>query len=169
MSRPKNLGLNDIRSRFTAIRKERNLTRPQMAAELNVSSNNYNKYESGLYFPSFKTLAILTGKFDISVDWLIYNKGAMHFSTIEKALRENKQLKQDLQEASARAEAFAREAEAFARSGEQDAEIVTDPEIKELIRYLEDNPLFKYQLLIYFHRRKKGGQKTEEAETSPFE
>jgi transcriptional regulator with XRE-family HTH domain len=162
MSRPKNLALKDIKSRFMAIRKERKLTRPQMASELNVSNNNYNKYESGLYFPSFKTLAILTEKFDISVDWLIYNKGAMHFSTIEKALRENKQLKQDLEEASFREEASA-------RSGAQDAEIVTDPEIKELIRYLEDNPLFKYQLLIYFHRHKQGGQKTEEAETSPFE
>jgi len=162
MSRPKNLALKDIRSRIIAIRKERNLTRPQMAAELNVGNNNYNKYERGLYLPSLKTLAILTEKFDISMDWLIYNKGAMHFSTIEKALQENQRLKQDLEEASARQDATAR-AEA------QDAEIVTDPEIKELIRYLEDNPLFKHQLLIYFHRHKQGGQKTEETETSPFE
>jgi transcriptional regulator with XRE-family HTH domain len=162
MSRPKNLALKDIKSRIIAIRKERNLTAPQMAAELNVGNNNYNKYERGLYLPSLKTLAILTEKFDISMDWLIYNKGAMHFSTIEKALRENEQLKQDLEEASAREEVSGR-AEA------QDAEIVTDPEIKELIRYLEDNPLFKHQLLIYFHRHKQGGQKTEEAETSPFE
>jgi len=92
MSRPKNLALKDIKSRIIAIRKERNLAAPQMAAELNVGNNNYNKYERGLYFPSLKTLAILTKKFDISMDWLIYNKGAMHFSTIEKALRENKQL-----------------------------------------------------------------------------
>lgn len=162
MSRPKNLALKDIRSRIIAIRKERNLTRPQMAAELNVGNNNYNKYERGLYLPSLKTLAILTEKFDISIDWLIYNKGAMHFSTIEKALRENQRLKQALEEASARQDATVR-AEA------QGAEIVTDPEIKELIRYLEDNPLFKHQLLIYFHRHKQGGQKTEETETSPFE
>lgn len=156
MSRPKNLALKDIKSRIIAIRKERNLTAPQMAAELNIGSNSYNKYERGVFFPSLKTLTILTEKFDISMDWLIYNKGAMHFSTIEKALRENKQLKQGLEESSARA-------------GAQDAEIVTDPEIKELIRYLEDNPLFKYQLMIYFHRHKQGGQKTEKAETSPFE
>jgi transcriptional regulator with XRE-family HTH domain len=162
MSRPKNLALKDIKSRIIAIRKERNLTRPQMAAELNVGNNNYNKYERGLYLPSLKTLAILTEKFDISMDWLIYNKGAMHFSTIEKALRENKELKQDLKEASAR-EGASVQTEA------PDAEIVTDPEIKELIRYLEDNPLFKYQLMIYFHRHKQGGQKTEETETSPFE
>ena len=79
----------------------------------------------------------------------------MHFSTIEKDLRENKQLKQNLEEAST-------------RSGVQDGEIVTDPELKELIRYLENNPLFKHQLLINFHRHKQDGQKTEEAETSPF-
>jgi hypothetical protein len=96
------------------------------------------------------------------MDWLIYNKGAMHFSTIEKALRENKQLKQNLEEASAREESSA-------RSGAEGAEIVTDPELKELIRYLENNPLFKHQLLINFHRHKQGGQKTEPDETPPFE
>ena len=44
MSRTKSLALKDIKSKITAIRKERNLTRPQMAAELNVGNNNYNKY-----------------------------------------------------------------------------------------------------------------------------
>jgi transcriptional regulator with XRE-family HTH domain len=162
MGRPKNLTLQGIDSRLRAIRKERNLTPPQMAAELNIGSNSYNKYERGVYFPSLKTLDILSKKFDISMDWLIYNKGAMHFNTIEKALRENKQLKQGLEEASAREGASV-------QTGAPDAEIVTDPEIKELLRYLENNPLFKHQLLIYFHRHKQDGQKTEEAETSPFE
>jgi transcriptional regulator with XRE-family HTH domain len=156
MGRPKNLTLQGIDSRLRAIRKERKLTAPQMAAELEIGSNSYNKYERGLYFPSLKNLAMLSEKFDISMDWLIYDKVAMHFSTIQKALQENEQLKQGREEA-------------YVPAKGPDAAIVTDPEIKELIRYKEDNPMFKHQLLIYFYRHKKGGQKTEDAETSPFE
>ena len=155
MGRPKNLTLQGINLRLRAIRKERNLTAPQMAAELMIGGNTYNKYERGLYFPSLKTLTILSEKFDISLDWLIYNKGAMHFSAIKEALRETEQLKQGHGKSAARAEA-------------QDTAIVTDPEIKELIRYIEEKPLFRHQLLIYFYRHKQDGQKTGEAETSPF-
>jgi hypothetical protein len=44
--------------------------------------------------------------------------------------------------------------------------IVTSPEIKELLQYMEENPLFKFQLLGHFYRHKQGGQKEGEI---PFE
>jgi hypothetical protein len=40
--------------------------------------------------------------------------------------------------------------------------MVTSPEIKELLRFMEDNPLYKFQLLTHFYRYQQEGQKTGE-------
>jgi hypothetical protein len=40
--------------------------------------------------------------------------------------------------------------------------MVTSPEIKDLLRFMEDNPLYKSQLLTHFYRYKQEGQKTGE-------
>jgi len=43
-----------------------------------------------------------------------------------------------------------------------DAMIVTTPEIKELLQFMEDNPVFKFQLLSQFYRYKQDGRETGE-------
>jgi hypothetical protein len=43
-----------------------------------------------------------------------------------------------------------------------DAMIVTSPEIKELLHFMEDNPVFKFQLLSQFYRYKQDGHQTGE-------
>ncbi len=40
--------------------------------------------------------------------------------------------------------------------------IVTSPEIKDLLRFMEENPLYKFQLLTHFYRYKQEGQKAGE-------
>jgi transcriptional regulator with XRE-family HTH domain len=87
--------LNGIAARVTAIRSQLKLTRPQMAETLQISYNAYTKYERALNLPSLKSQFILAEKYDISLDWLLLNKGPMHFSEIEKTLRENRALKQE--------------------------------------------------------------------------
>jgi hypothetical protein len=46
--------------------------------------------------------------------------------------------------------------------------IVTDADIKELLRFMEDNQLFKHQLLAYFYRFQQGKPGNQEPEESPF-
>jgi len=43
-----------------------------------------------------------------------------------------------------------------------DAMMVTSPEIKDLLRFMEENPLYKFQLLTHFYRYKQEGQKAGE-------
>jgi hypothetical protein len=45
----------------------------------------------------------------------------------------------------------------------------TDTDIIELLRFMEDNPLFKHQLLTYFYRFKQGKPGNQEPQESPFE
>jgi hypothetical protein len=40
--------------------------------------------------------------------------------------------------------------------------MVTSPEIKDLLCFMEDNPVYKFQLLTHFYRHKQEGQKTGE-------
>jgi transcriptional regulator with XRE-family HTH domain len=155
-----------IASRLEAIRIEQKLTRPQMAEALNLSYNAYSKYERALNFPSLKYQAIIAKKFDISLDWLLLNKGLMHFSGIEKVLREKQMLKQE-QEKSADVEKQEELNKEPVLS--PDALMVTDTDIKEMIRFMEDNPLFKHQLLTYFYRFKQGKPGNPEPQESPFE
>lgn len=165
--------LKGIASRVTAIRSQLKLTRPQMAEALNISYNAYTKYERALNLPSLKIQAILAEKFDISMDWLLLNKGSMHFSEIEKALQENRVLKQEQEKLTEQEKQKEIEKQKQELNKEPvlspDAVIVTSPDIKELLQYMEDNPLFKHQLLTYFYRFKQGKPGNQEPEESPFE
>jgi transcriptional regulator with XRE-family HTH domain len=164
--------INGIASRITAIRQELDLTRPEMAEALNMSYNAYSKYERGWNFPSLRCQAILSKKFDISMDWLLLNKGSRHFSGIEKVLQENQSLKKELEKWTG----IQKQEKLEKQMGElykepvlsPDALTVTDTEIKELLRCMEDNPLFKHQLLTYFYRFKQGKPGNQEPEESPF-
>jgi hypothetical protein len=40
--------------------------------------------------------------------------------------------------------------------------MVTSPEIRDLLCFMEDNPLYKFQLLTHFYRYKQEGQKAGE-------
>lgn len=165
--------LKGIASRIKAIRREQKLTAPQMADALNISYNAYSKYERAWNSPSFKTQVVLSQKFDISLDWLLFNKGTMHISTIEKTLRENPILKQEQEKLAEvqKQEEIKKQKEELNKkpAAPADAIIVTTPNLKELLQYMEDNPLFKHQLLTYFYRCKQGKPDNQEPEESPFE
>ena len=165
--------LKGIASRITAIRSQQKLTRPQMAEALKISYNAYTKYERALNLPSLKSQVILSEKFDISLDWLLLNKGSMHLSEIEKTLRENRMLKQEQEKLAEieKQEEIKKQKEELNKEPvlSPDAVIVTAPDIKELLRYMEDNPLFKHQLLTYFYRVKQGKSGDQVTEESPFE
>lgn len=128
---------NSIASRLVMIREKNNLSRPKMASILGVSQNTMGKYERGLLNPSLRVFKLIVEKFDTSLDWLLLNKGPMNYTTVQEAIEcQNNDTPPK----------------------EHDAIVVTAPEIKELIQFMEENPLFKHQLLTHYYSFKQNPQ-----------
>ncbi|HLP59202.1 MAG TPA: helix-turn-helix domain-containing protein [Candidatus Deferrimicrobium sp.] len=128
-----------IASRLKTIRTEKGLTVKELSSQLGVGPNDYRKYESAVYTPPVHIQVLLAQKFNISLDWLILNKEPMYRDQIETALGQSEKL--------GGVEVAA------------DGVIVTSPEIKDLVRFMEANPVYKFQLLSDFYRYKQEGVK----------
>ncbi|MCP5105554.1 MAG: helix-turn-helix transcriptional regulator [bacterium] len=70
---------HQIGGRLRQLRKILNHSRPDMAAQLGINRTSYYKNETGESFPGTNTLYWLQKKFDISMDWLIFNRGPMYY------------------------------------------------------------------------------------------
>jgi len=158
------INLDGIASRMRAIRTEKKLPVLDMASQLGITPNVYRKYERAVYCPPLHIQVFLAQKFGISLDWFILNKGPMYIEEVETALREKEQRKQEEQQKPVKTveieEKITREP--MEPAVPPDAVIVTSPEIKDLLRFMEENPLYKFQLLTHFYRYKQEGQKAGE-------
>jgi len=139
-----------IASRMRTIRTEKGLTVLELSSQLGVGPNDYRKYESAVYSPPIHIQVFLAEKFNISLDWLILNKGPMYRDQIETALRQSEKFKQESQPKSVQAGGV---------EVASDAVIITSQEIKDLVRFMEANPVYKFQLLSDFYRYKQEGEK----------
>ncbi|MCX6583312.1 MAG: hypothetical protein NT166_24310 [Candidatus Aminicenantes bacterium] len=74
----------------------------------------------------------------------------MYRDQIETALREKEQRKQEGQPKSVQAGGV---------GVTSDAVIVTSPEIKDIVRFMEANPVYKFQLLSDFYKYKQESEK----------
>jgi len=163
---PKGMGF-----RLRTVRKHNNLLRKQMAEELDVCINGYRKYERGENALSQQSQILLAEKFDVSLHWLLLDKGPMLFSDIEKALLENEQLKQEIlrqKEQQQRQKQIEKKVNPEPVKSPDMVEITT-PEVRELLEYMEANPLFKFQLLTHFYRFKQDGQNPGELPLPEYE
>ncbi len=71
--------LENIGRRLRRVRKQLNYSLGEMSGNLNVSKSGYYKNEKGLTFPGVLTLDHLQWAYDISMDWLIFNKGPVFY------------------------------------------------------------------------------------------
>jgi transcriptional regulator with XRE-family HTH domain len=78
---PKTRGIfyQGVGERLANVRRRLNYSRQEMARVLGLKSSGYFKNESGETFLSVTTLSRLQKNFDISIDWLLFNKGPMYF------------------------------------------------------------------------------------------
>ena len=65
------------------MRETLKFSQERMAGFFGVQRSSYTKYENGDTFPGEQALKVLAENFDISLDWLICNKGPMFYK--EKA------------------------------------------------------------------------------------
>ena len=71
--------MQNLGRRLRTIRRQLNYNQQQMASALGLKRSGYFKNEEGDTFPGVSTLFRLQKDHDISMDWLIFNKGPMVF------------------------------------------------------------------------------------------
>lgn len=71
--------LENLGRRLRRVRKQLNYSLGEMAGKLGVSKSGYYKNEKGITFPGVLTLDHLQWTYDISMDWLIFNKGPVFY------------------------------------------------------------------------------------------
>ena len=113
----------------------------EMARKLELSKSGYFKNEGGFTFPGLKTLDRLQREYDISMDWLIFNKGPINYT--------KKPSVQSLEE----------------ERGLSALRNVSQ-EVLGLVEYMEQDPLLRAEMLVHFYRYKEkrevpvGGKKS---------
>ncbi|MCP5054948.1 MAG: helix-turn-helix transcriptional regulator [bacterium] len=119
--------------RFKQIRKMFQVPQGQMAIKVGVTRTTYTRYESGELLPGRLTLIKLAKLYNISMDWLLLNKGPMLYKEKEGQIKEdqkNTALKKDKQLEWVRNEA------------------------EEMLEYMSRYPMFHHEMLTHFHRFK---------------
>ncbi len=122
----KNIRRNILRGggkRLKEIRQLLNLTPLEMARKLGITVASYYKNEDGVTFPRMATLKMLQKDLDISMDWMLFEKGPMYYGEKCKAVTEENKL----------------------------PAIVEMPEVKELLECMDKDPRFRHKMLLYLY------------------
>ncbi len=142
--------------RIKKIRDQLGISREDMARRLGVSWAAYYKNETGFTFPRTAVLKRMENEYDISMDWLMFGKGAMYYkkerarvASLEKELETVKKALEKERETAA-----AKEKEMEAKV----AELAVKPELNELFDYMERIPLLYHEVLVHFERFKMGNR-----------
>jgi transcriptional regulator with XRE-family HTH domain len=122
------------------VREQLNYSIQDMARRLGLSHSGYFKNESGITFPKLNTLARLHEEYDISMDWLIFNQEPMHNKDRQPEQGEEK--------------------ETLDRGD-------VSSDVRELLEYMDQDPLLRYEVLVYFYKYKRK-QVPEMEETPPL-
>lgn len=128
--------LKDIGYRLKKVREALNNSGPQMAYEFGLMRSSYLRNESGKTCPGIITMRILGNKFDISLDWLICEKGPMFY-------REKEQKQQELSKAALEVKPAPETLDSL------------PGDIRELLEHMKRIPLLRYETLASFHKFKQ--------------
>jgi transcriptional regulator with XRE-family HTH domain len=137
--------LQELGAKLKKLRQHFDLTRLQMASRFKVTPSAYSKNESGLTFPGLPSLRALCLELDVSMDWLLFDKGPMIF---EKKAPPPETAKQPPVEKKAEEEPIPDKKAATPAAKE------LAPDVKELFEHMENIPLLHYQILAQFQQFK---------------
>lgn len=160
--------VKEVALRLQQLRKRAGLSASEMAGRVGITRGGYSKNERGKNLPGLETISIIAKDFDISMDWLFFNKGPMHYKerekrekeleqTVEKLTQTAEELKHRLDEANRKQEKADREkAEA----------IETIPEVRELLDHMARDQVYYHRLMLEFQEYKKREKEAEDTPTS---
>ena len=123
---PKNRGTfhQGVGERLAKVRHQLKYSRQEMARVLGLKSSGYSKNESGDTLPGLTTLNLLQKNFDISIDWLLFNKGPMYFKDKPSLEKQTFDF------------------------------VSQSQELGELMKSIEQDPQLRHEILAYFYRYK---------------
>lgn len=131
----------DLGRRFRQFRETQEISQKRMAEMLGINRISLYRHEEGKWFPEYSILHRISEAFDLSMDWLLFNKGPVLYSQKEQE---------------AKAAALKKEAEE-----KHDCRNVLKEEYRELLDYMERFPVLRYELLLQFQeflRKQRGVQ-----------
>ncbi|MCP5054447.1 MAG: helix-turn-helix transcriptional regulator [bacterium] len=159
--------LREVGSRLKLLRKQLGYDQDQMGSRLGVTRSGYFKNENGRAFPGIDTMHRLKTDLDISMDWLIFGRGPMHYTEVQRMQEAETRagsLQKELEQArekisaseqelkQAREKISARENDISRLTGMGDA--VLTPEVKEMLDQMANIPLLYYETMAHYHRFK---------------
>ena len=127
--------LKDIGYKLKKIREALKYSGPKMASRFEVARSSYLRNENGETCPDIQTMRILGNSFDVSLDWLICDKGPMYYRE-----KEQKQVE--------------KEEEKTEQKPSLETLDTVPEEIRELLEHMKRIPLLRYQVLASFHKFK---------------
>ena len=137
--------------RLINIRRQLQYSPGEMAARLGIGLNGYYKNETGETTPSQKTLYQLQKEYGISMDWFLFNKGPVRFR--DKPAETEKSQK-------------VAETEAETEAKKSTSKEKVNPETKDLLDHMEQDPLLRHEIMVYFYKYKE--KKTTPDPMSPM-
>jgi transcriptional regulator with XRE-family HTH domain len=126
----KNL-LIEIGYKLKKVREALRLKNSELADDIGFNRSSFCRYESGKTPPGIKTLYGLGEKFNISLDWLICNKGEMFYREIAATELEKESMEPPAPPSSPTLDSL-------------------PGDIRELLEHMERIPLLRYEILTYF-------------------
>ncbi|MCP5052789.1 MAG: helix-turn-helix transcriptional regulator [bacterium] len=116
--------VSGVGGRLKQVRHRLKYGRQEMASVLGLKISGYYKNETNETFPSQRTLYRLQRDYDISMDWLMFNKGPMIFKQKVQPQEKAPPLWEQLRE------------------------------VKDLLDDMEQNPQLKHEILGYYFKFK---------------
>lgn len=140
--------LGQVGRRLKKLRKQTGVSLIDMGKKLELSQSGYSKNENGMTFPKLKTMYRLQVNFDISMDWLLFDRGPVHLSEREPKPEPR--------------------VEVVDKKRTIDLDDVS-PDIGELLEYMARDRLLKHEVLSYFYKykEKREGRISPEPPSTP--
>ncbi|MCP4146114.1 MAG: helix-turn-helix transcriptional regulator [bacterium] len=142
MIREKAVLQKELSRKLRSVRQKLGLSQQRISAYFETTRDSVTKREQGLLMPPAYWLYVLSDQFDISLDWLVSNKGPMFYK--EKLVE-------------VKGEDSPQEVTKDSPPSIQVHETITGTvreELKEMIKDLEQVPVLRYELLAHYHKFK---------------
>ncbi|MCP5104659.1 MAG: helix-turn-helix transcriptional regulator [bacterium] len=126
----------EIGIKLRKIRKTLKLPNSQMAYRLGIGRGTYNRNEEGKSMPGVATLIKLAGAWNISLQWLLLNKGSMYY-------REEAPVEEIKEEKPPEPHPAIKLLESLGSESE------------ELLEHMDRIPLLRHKVMVLFHTFKE--------------
>ncbi len=145
----------DIGNKLNKFRRSLNYSTADMCSRLKVVRSSYLRNESGKTSPGIWTMRSLGRIFDISLDWLILDKGPMIYREKEEKKEEKQEQKQE--EKQPEQAAPLQEPPVIVLEEKPAPETVDSlPEdIRELLAHIRRIPLLRHEIMVSFYKFKE--------------